>query len=141
MGFGVKIFNDHFQGEVKKLSQEIIQRGNKKHLCLLGAGESTVVVKGNGVGGRNKELALWALSGLKPYQVLITLASDGHDNSESAGAIVDYTTLQRAKSLNLKLESYLQKNDSYNFLEQVGDNIHTGLTYANVADLFILLNE
>ncbi len=141
LGYEVKVFSEQFQGEVKKLSQEIIQAGDKKHLCLLGAGESTVEVKGQGMGGRNQELALRILPFLHQHQVFMSLASDGHDNSESAGAVVDSSTLRRAKNLQLNLESYLQNNDSFNFLETVGDNIHTGLTGSNVADLFILLNK
>jgi glycerate-2-kinase len=141
LGYEAQVFNEQFQGEVKKLSQDIIKVGNKKHLCWLGAGESTVEVKGKGVGGRNQELALRVLPFLHPHQVFLSLASDGHDNCESAGAVVDSSTLMRAKNLQLNLESCLANNDSFNFLEKVGDNIHTGLTGANVADLFILLNK
>ncbi len=141
LGYEAQVFNEQFQGEVKKLSQEIISAGNKKHLCLLGSGESTVQVLGKGVGGRNQELALRVLPFLHQHQVFVSLASDGHDNCESAGAIVDLSTLARAKNLNLNLDEYLQNNDSFNFLEAVGDSLHTGLTGSNVADLFIWLNE
>jgi glycerate-2-kinase len=141
LGYETQVFNEQFQGEVKKLSQDIIKVGNKKHLCWLGAGESTVEVKGKGVGGRNQELALRVLPFLHEDQVFLSLASDGHDNSDSAGAIVDALTLARAKNLNLNLDGYLQNNDSFNFLEAVGDGLHTGLTGSNVADLFIWLNK
>ncbi len=141
LGFDVKIFSQHFQGEAEKLASEIIIANNQKHQALLGAGESTVVVKGNGVGGRNQHLALAALLSISENQVLITLASDGHDNSESAGAIVDSSTLLRSKTLNLEPSIYLQNNDSFTFFEAVGDGIDTGLTGSNVADLVISLRR
>jgi len=141
LGFSVKIYSEHFQGEASTLASDIIKANNKHHECLFGAGESTVIVKGKGIGGRNQELALAALSSIAENQVLITLASDGHDNSESAGAIVDASTLSRSSILNLSPSIYLQNNDSFSFFEEVGDSIDTGLTGSNVADLFVCIKN
>lgn len=139
LGFRVKIFSQHFQGEAGALALDIIKSNTGHNECLLGAGESTVVVKGNGQGGRNQHLALAALSSISENQVLITLASDGHDNSDSAGAIVDSSTQLRSNTLNLSPGSYLQNSDSFTFFEEIGDSIQTGLTGSNVADLFVCL--
>lgn len=140
LGFSVKIFSEHFQGNAESLAKEIVVGGNKKNQCVLGAGESTVVVKGAGQGGRNQHLALAALEHLLPNQVLVAVATDGHDNSDSAGAIVDLSTLARAQNLHLEPKDFLNRSDSYNFFEEVGEGLKTGLTGSNAADLAILLN-
>ena len=57
LGFSVRVWNPHFEGEAKVLGREIIKQ-NQKGECLLGAGESTVKVSGKGTGGRNQEMAL-----------------------------------------------------------------------------------
>lgn len=141
LGFDVKIFSEHFQGEARAAASQILQANNVRHQCLLGAGESTVVVKGSGAGGRNQHLALAALSSITENQVLIALASDGRDNSDSAGAIVDMSTVNRAKNLGLDHYQYLENSDSFTFFEAVGDGLQTGLTGSNVADLVICVKN
>lgn len=73
--------------------------------------------------------------------VFISLASDGMDNTDSAGAIVDKNTIEKAKKLNLNADDYLARFDSYNFFQKTGDLIITGPTGANVSDLMILLTK
>lgn len=141
LGFEVKIFSNHFQGNAEDLAKQIIQANDKKYQCLIGSGESTVVVKGKGVGGRNQHLALSALTSIQENQVLITLASDGHDNSESAGAIIDSSTLLHSKTLHFESKTFLEKCDSFTFFCEIGDSIDTGLTGSNVADLFVCIKN
>ena len=114
---------------------------SKKGQCLLGAGESTVKILGKGMGGRNQEMALAALSSISEKQAFGCFASDGHDFTDCAGAIVDASTLERAKNLNLDYQSYLNNNDSFTFFDAVGDHVLTGLTGSNVADFFVLLQN
>lgn len=140
LGFNVRIFSSAFQGEARALGPKVLAE-SKKGQCLLGAGESTVKILGKGVGGRNQEMALSALSRVRPGQVFGCFASDGHDNSEAAGAVVDEFTLNTAKSLNLDYVKYLNNNDSFNFFDQVGSMVITGLTGSNVADFFICLQK
>lgn len=140
LGFEVKIFSSEFQGEAKELGLKIVSE-NKTGQCLLGAGESTVRIMGKGIGGRNQEMALAALLTIAENQVLVCAASDGHDNTDAAGAIVDGLTLIRAKALGLDTQAYLKNNDSYRFFEQTGDLLQTGLTEANVADFFVCLKN
>jgi hydroxypyruvate reductase len=85
-------------------------------------------------------LALAALEYLLPNQVLVALATDGHDNSDSAGALVDLSTLARAQNLHLEPKSFLNRSDSHSFFEELGDGLKTGLTGSNVSDMVILLN-
>jgi glycerate-2-kinase len=73
--------------------------------------------------------------------VFISLASDGIDNTDVAGAVVDIHTLEKIEKLGLNSEDYLNRFDSYNFFKQTGDSIITGPTGANVSDLMILLNK
>ncbi len=140
LGYQVKIFNDQFQGEARILAKDIIV-ASKKGQCLLGAGESTVKILGQGTGGRNQEMALAALPFLHENQVFGCFASDGHDFTDCAGAIVDRSTLLRANNLQLSTINYLNNNDSFTFFDAVGDHVITGLTGSNVADFFVLLQN
>jgi len=109
--------------------------------CVVVGGETTVTIRGNGMGGRNQELALGAaaeLDGLKDI-ALITLTTDGGDGpSDAAGAVVTGDTLSRAKSMGLEPEEYLANNDSYNYFSPLEDLIRTGPTRTNVNDLTFL---
>ena len=73
--------------------------------------------------------------------VFISFASDGMDNSDVAGAIVDKNTIEKAKKFNLDAGDYLEKFDSYDFFQKTGDMIMTGPTGSNVSDLMILLTK
>jgi glycerate 2-kinase len=109
--------------------------------CIIAGGETTVTLKGNGMGGRNQELALASvieLDGLENI-ALITLATDGGDgNSDAAGAVVTGETFRRAKSMNLNPSFFLANNDSYNFFLPLEDLIRIGPTMTNVNDLTFL---
>jgi len=113
----------------------------------LAAGEPKIKVenKGNniGKGGRNLHMALEAIKNkmISKNSVFISFASDGMDNSDVAGAIVDKETLEKVKKLNLDVNKYLERFDSYNFFQKTGDSIITGPTGANVSDLMILLKK
>lgn len=140
LGFSVEYFSKHFQGNATELGKQIPGWLTGSG-CLLGAGESTVLIHGQGKGGRNLEMALSALNILPEHSVFITAASDGKDNTEAAGAIVDSTTALRAKHLNLNSQDFLLTNDSFSFFEKTGDLLFTGPTGANVADFFVFLKK
>jgi hydroxypyruvate reductase len=110
--------------------------------CHLVGGETTVTVRGSGIGGRNLELALAAaiaLDGLENV-ALAAFATDGVDGpTDAAGAIVTGGTAARARSLGLEPEAFLADNDSYTFFETVGGLIQTGPTGTNVNDIAIVL--
>jgi hydroxypyruvate reductase len=104
-------------------------------------GETTVTIKGSGVGGRNQELALGAVADLHGLTniALITLATDGGDgSSDAAGAVVTGDTFSRAISNNLDPGVFLSNNDSYNFFLPLGDLLRIGPTQTNVNDLTFL---
>lgn len=135
-----RIFKDDFQAEVQTASELLIKEVQKGELLLVG-GETTVEIKGSGKGGRNQELVLWALKKIKETNkdiLFISFASDGLDNTESAGAVGDKLTLQKAEKLNLKIEDYLKNNDSFNFFAQTKDLIFTGFTGFNLSDIILV---
>ena len=101
--------------------------------CIVGAGETTVVVKGNGLGGRNQEFALAMISsGL----VFGSIGTDGIDGpTDAAGAVVDPTTAERAAALGLDPQTFLSNNDSYHFFSALDDLLRTGPTGTNVGDV------
>ncbi len=111
--------------------------------CIVAGGETTVIVKGNGKGGRNTELALAAVSELAdfPGVMLVTLATDGEDGAtDAAGAVVIGETYRRARSLGMNPTEYLKRNDSYSFFEALGDLLKPGPTGTNVNDLTFLFS-
>jgi len=105
-------------------------------------GETTVVLKGNGRGGRNQELALRIAQqaerrGWKDF-VCLQGGSDGRDGpTNAAGGIVDQDTLGKIDDLT----ALLANNDSYAALSQAGDLLMTGATGTNVADLGVMIRR
>ena len=109
---------------------------------VLGGGEATVTVCGEGVGGRNTEFALAAAIELErrdlPW-VIASLASDGDDgaNEQAAGGIADVGLLARARRLGLDAGSSLADNDSGTFLREAGALFHSSPTGTNVNDVYV----
>ena len=115
--------------------------------CGVSGGEFSCPVRGDGRGGRNLETALRCAISLDNYNrnshvVVFSAGTDGIDgNSPAMGAVVDQTTLQRARYLNLDAQHFLARSDSYTFFEQLNDLIITGPTGTNVRDLRIVLRS
>jgi len=110
--------------------------------CLLSGGETTVVLKAAGLGGRNQHFALSLVRKAAEIRnsVFLSAGTDGSDGpTDAAGAIVDDGTLHRALSLGLNPQTFLANNDSYNFFRPLGDLIITGPTRTNVMDVRIVL--
>jgi hydroxypyruvate reductase len=108
---------------------------------LIAGGETTVTIKGTGKGGRNQELALGAVQNLSGTDqiVLVSLATDGGDGpTDAAGAVVTNQTYSLGLAKNLNPVDYLDRNDSYNYFEPLGDLIKTGPTLTNVNDLVFI---
>src|ERR1700674_51840 len=116
-------------------------RKKAERVCLISGGEVTVKVSNGGVGGRNQQFALACARQIAGENITVLSAgTDGIDgNSPAAGAIVDGTHLDRAKSCGLKPEASLRRFDAYPFFDALGDTIMTGPTGNNLRDLRILL--
>jgi len=108
--------------------------------CLGGETKVTVPKDCTGKGGRNGHLALTILEKLIENQVFISIASDGHDNTSAAGAIVDTETLSQAKQAGLSISQHLTDFNSFPFFEKLNAHIKTNLLEANVSDLMLLLS-
>ncbi len=150
LGYNSMILSTYFQGEARQvgeiltdIAREVVNRERplEKPAVIIIGGETTVTVTGDGVGGRNQELALAASMRLNGMNCIIaTLGTDGIDGpTDVAGAIVDGNTMKRSNELDLDPRTYLEKNDSYSFFRELGDAIITGPTGTNVNDLSLIL--
>ena len=115
----------------------------KPPVALIAGGETTVTVRGDGVGGRNQELCLSLLVELSMSRALYTAAcmgSDGIDGSSpAAGAVIDHSLPGKAEERGLDPREYLDRNDSYSFFREMGRAIITGYTGTNVNDFLVAL--
>lgn len=118
----------------------------KTPVCILSGGEPVVTLQGDGLGGRNQEMALAFLEQLKRNEYLganvsfLAASTDGNDGpTDAAGAFADISILAAAKELNLDLHAHLANNDSYNFFKICEGLLITGPTNTNVCDLHITL--
>lgn len=138
-----EIKNACLSGEAKKQGKEILKKLDRQSLgtALLYGGETTVKINGSGKGGRNQELILSALEEIGPEEIIISVNSDGYDNTPFAGAIADTETLKHAQKKALKIKIFLENNDSFNFFKKTGDFIETGPTGSNVSDLILAIKH
>ena len=125
----------------------------KRPFCLIGSGEPTVNVKGNGKGGRNQELILSSLLWLSklgkevichlPEFLIASVGTDGQDGpTDYAGAYVDKTTILQHLETGLDATAYLDNNDSSTFFQLLNNGknlIHTGPTGTNVMDIHVIM--
>ncbi|WP_406854769.1 glycerate kinase [Alsobacter sp. KACC 23698] len=114
--------------------------------ALISGGELTVTIRGTGRGGPNQEYALALAVALKGEPGVAALAgdTDGTDGGagkpdDPAGAVVDETTLARARSIGLDAAASLDDNDSTAFFERLGDLLVPGPTRTNVNDIRVIL--
>jgi len=151
LGFNTLILSSSIVGETREavrfhgaLVKEVISSGNPipRPACILSGGETTVTIKGKGLGGRNQEFALAGaleINGIEKV-VLLSGGTDGTDGpTDATGAVADYTTVQRAKSMGLDPKAHLENNDAYPFFQKLGDLLITGPTHTNVMDVRVIL--
>ena len=111
--------------------------------AIILGGETTVTVKGEGLGGRNQESMASACVKMDGMDgaCMASMGTDGIDGpTDAAGALVDGYTLRRAGELGLSPKEALQNNDSYTFFKKLGDLIFTGPTGTNVNDIAVLIS-
>lgn len=148
LGIHKDVIND-----LRSLADDAVNRCQP--LCIIGAGETVVNVRGTGTGGRNQELALSAALEMheimysdplimKNFELqLLSCETDGQDGPcDAAGAIVDPALVARAEEQGLDPQEFLDNNDSYHFFSELNNgsnHLKTGLTGTNVMDVQILL--
>ncbi len=149
LGYHTSLLATDVQGEAREVGARFArlvrearegQRRPGGPVCLVMGGETTVTVRGAGRGGRNQELALAAaepLAGL-PQVLVAAFGTDGTDGpTDAAGAVVDGSTLARAREQGLDPQAALADNDAYPFFQALGDLIISGPTNTNVNDLWL----
>lgn len=158
LGLRTALLASELQGEARSAAAMLADRavavqhdllpGERR--LLLSGGETTVTVRGPGTGGRNQELALaFALAAAGTSGItLLSAGTDGTDGpTDAAGAVVDGTTVPRARKAGLEPQAFVDRNDSYTFFRELdrlaGERSHfkTGPTGTNVMDLQIILVE
>jgi glycerate 2-kinase len=149
-GFNTLLLTTFLQGEARQagpfLASILRQAATiglpvPRPACIVAGGETTVTLRGDGLGGRNQELALSAVKALASLSNvgLITLATDGGDGpTDAAGALVTGETLARAHQAGLEPDAFLARNDSYHFFAALDDLLRPGPTRTNVNDLTFL---
>ena len=116
--------------------------GSGRPLCHISGGETTVEVRGQGMGGRCQELAALMLPRLDGSTVFLAAGSDGNDGpTDAAGGVVDRESWQRLQAEAIPYDALLADNDSYHLLERSGNLIKVPPTRNNVMDVHLFLSE
>lgn len=151
LGYNTVILSSMIEGDTREaahfhtaIGKEIRKSGNPvpPPACVLSGGETTVIIKGEGKGGRNQEFSLTAALDIAGDERIVILSggTDGTDGpTDAAGAVVDSQTVKRALDSGLNPVHFLENNDSYHFFQKTGDLLVTGATGTNVMDLRIVL--
>jgi glycerate 2-kinase len=152
MGYRCLILSSMVEGETREVAKvhtavakEILQTGRPvaPPACVISGGETTVTIRGKGLGGRNQEFCLAAaleLAGIVERVVVLSGGTDGNDGpTPAAGAVVDPGSAARGKALGIEALEFLNNNDSYHFFEKTGDLLITGPTKTNVMDVRLVL--
>jgi glycerate 2-kinase len=149
LGYNPLIMTLGLTGEPETAAKQLIEDAySKKYLrktAIICGGETYPKLPDKrGKGGRNLHFTASVLKHLKGKEfTFISINSDGSDfESEAAGAIIDSQDNAKALKLNLDVDDYLKKYDTYNFFNKLeGSIIKTGRTGTNVADLMLLLKK
>jgi glycerate 2-kinase len=147
LGYRTLVLASGIEGETREIARmhaaiarEVSSTGHpvRPPACIVTGGETTVTLKGKGLGGRNQEFVLAAAIDIAdlPGTVILSAGTDGSDGpTDAAGAIADGGTFHR----NPEARRYLDASDSYHYFEGLGDLIKTGPTNTNVMDVRLIL--
>jgi len=129
-------------GDVAAAAALIAEKGEGTWLF---GGETTVQIRGDGLGGRNQELALRVAleaeaRGWSGEWVFLSGGTDGRDGpTDAAGGVVTGGTLAAIRHAGVDPLEALVRNDSYHALKAGNALLITGSTGTNVADLQVLI--
>jgi glycerate 2-kinase len=149
-GWNALLLTTYLRGEASQagmmlaaILRQVVDSGDpiSRPACIVAGGETTVTLRGDGLGGRNLELALGAVQELAGLErvLLVTLATDGDDGpTHAAGAVVSGETFERGKAAGLSPAAHLLRNDSYPYFAALDDVLITGPSGTNVNDLVFL---
>lgn len=146
-GYRTVLLTDQLCCEAREAGKQLAaialaHRDTDVPLAFVAGGETVVRLRGNGLGGRNQELALAAainLAGVENVAV-ISVGSDGTDGpTDAAGGYADGNTCARLQKAGIDPQYTLDNNDSYHALMAVEGLIVTGPTGTNVNDVAVVL--
>lgn len=154
LGFVGQLLTAHLDGQAREIGRLVagIARDLPPGQCMILGGETTVTVRGKGIGGRNQELALSAALALErqPHVAVFSFSTDGEDGpTPAAGAVVTGETARLARSYGIDPIAHLMDNGSYSFFSRLDEVtrgraephlIVTGSTATNVNDLVVILS-
>lgn len=147
-GYAVEVDNSCDDWDYERAAHYLLERVRDlrtkvSRVCLISGGEVTVKVTNGGTGGRNQQFALACARKIVGENITVLSAgTDGIDgNSTAAGAVVNGTTVDRAKDAGFDAVMALRNFNAYPLFEALGDAIVTGPTGNNVRDLRILLAD
>lgn len=152
LGYQTLLLSSSIEGETKDvalvhaaIAREILSTGNpvSPPACIISGGETTVTIKGTGLGGRNQEFCLaaaMALRDLPPRVVILSGGTDGNDGpTPAAGAVVDPLTVRKGEEMGMSAGEYLANNDAYHYFKKTDQLLMTGPTKTNVMDVRLIL--
>lgn len=152
LGMEVRILTDCLAGEARDVARALVTEARRvaavphaggRSVCLLAGGETTVTITGDGLGGRNQEMALAAALELEDLPAVSCLfaGTDGTDGpTGAAGGFADAGSVARMGGREAA-RAFLRDNNSNAALAHGGDLFVTGPTRTNVMDLAILVIE
>jgi len=143
LGYNVEIISTEMYDEASLLVKKVFEKTEANTVILVGGEPKIIGDKSNGTGGRCLYMGLCALKHIenKPNSIFISLATDGIDNSPSAGALVDIEIFKKMSGLNLNVDGYINNCDGYPFFEKTNGMLVTGPTNSNVSDIIMLINK
>lgn len=129
LGFVTQVLTCRLEGEAREVGKvaAALAHDLAPGHCLIMGGETTVTLYGDGLGGRNQELALAAAIALEgqPHSVIASFGTDGEDGpTMAAGAVVSGETAAFGRRFGLILQPFLVNNDSYHFFQQLDEQVH-----------------
>lgn len=149
LGYDTMLLTTSLIGEAKEIGRYLVGKARNYYsrdiekIVFVSGGETTVTIRGNGMGGRNQEMVLGGVEELDGADVVFaSFATDGIDGvSSAAGAIADGFTMVRARKKNIYPGEFLKKNNSHEFFKKLDDLLLTGSTDTNVMDVQIIIKS
>jgi hydroxypyruvate reductase len=155
LGYSTLALTSRLSGEAREVALMYLAVGKDiaasgfplaRPACFLAGGETTVSLRGSGLGGRNQEMALAFLDAMERFPkdaedlVFLAASTDGNDGpTDAAGAFASAEILARGAAAGIKAADYLADNDSWHFFDRIGGLLRTGPTNTNVCDIQVLL--
>ncbi|MFW5696056.1 MAG: glycerate kinase type-2 family protein [Alkalispirochaeta sp.] len=157
-GYHTLVLTSQLTGEAREIAKVFsgiagdVVRGCgpvERPACILAGGETTVTLRGEGLGGRNQEMALSVLREIaqRPSAytgvTFLSVGTDGTDGpTDAAGAYAAPELLVGDPTGSPgAIADALARNDAYHLFQRLGGLYTTGPTNTNVCDIQVLLVE